>query len=197
MASRFIHRQDSLTSYTSICNTCSRSVAMRDRESELRTDEEAHSCRILPPDTKPDTAYWGIRCRSCSKLVAFGSRLPQRHEPGDESSRPGTIHCAQGHVHIYFPHDFCFFLSEVAIPDAVLQKNLDTYKTINPFRESSSEPLRTPPYALANRYGFASVKDGHAVANPLPARLSPNPDREAAAKAAKAIWEVWGRKKRQ
>src|ERR1700722_20131622 len=64
MSRQFTHRQGAVSSHTSICMRCFRVVATRERESELRSDEANHSCKISLPGTKPDPTYWGVLCRS-------------------------------------------------------------------------------------------------------------------------------------
>jgi hypothetical protein len=179
MASQFTHRQDGIFSFSSICDKCFRLVATRERESELRQDEAIHSCKISLPGTKPTPAYWGILCRTCTELVAFHTRPPLDSEPGAEGSMAGTIRCTKDHSHIYFPRDFSLFPSAIVIAGATMQKNLETYKAINPFWESSSSPRSTQPQAV----------DQDEVPR---ATLPPTPEREIANRAAKRRWTRWG-----
>jgi hypothetical protein len=141
MENKFTHRQNSVSSYTSICLKCFRVVATRDRESELRGYEAIHSCS----QAKPDPTCWEILCRTCEELVAFGTTPAHNSGPGAEGSRPGTIRCTRGHTHIYFSRNFCLYLSPVKIADTTMQDNVRIYKAINPFWESSCSPLPLKP----------------------------------------------------
>jgi hypothetical protein len=187
---QFTHRQNSPSSYSSLCLKCLRNIATREFELALRADEENHSCANFLPGTKPNPAYWGIQCRTCAELVAFDTRPPRNCEPGVEGSKTGTIRCPQGHAHIYFPRDFRFFLSAAAIPDAVMQENIETYKTINPFSQSYSEPL-------PKEISVPTAVEAHVTAKARPASLLPDPRRETANKAAKEFWAIWALKKAQ
>jgi hypothetical protein len=82
--------------------------------------------------TEKTTAYWGILCRTCSELVAFDKGPYHSFGPEAASMRPGAILCGQGHNHIYFPNDFHFIPSAVRIPDAVMERNRDVYRAVNP-----------------------------------------------------------------
>jgi hypothetical protein len=194
MANQFTHRQDSIFSHTSICLKCFRVVATREHESELGADEAIHSCKISPPGTKPAPTYWGILCRTCAKLVAFDTLPPQSCGPGAEGSGAGTIRCAQGHSHIYFPRDFRLFPSTVAIADATMQENLKVYKSINPSWELFSD--RTLKPSIPKDKNESSI---HAAApNRIEIRaasLVPDPRRETAKKVAKDRWATWALKK--
>jgi hypothetical protein len=88
-----------------------------------------------------EKTYWGILCRACSEPVAFDIQVCQMFGPG-AADRPGAIRCAHGHNHIYFPRNFQFFSSAVAITDAVMQENHGAYQAINPARELTSETSR-------------------------------------------------------
>jgi hypothetical protein len=63
--------------------------------------------------------------------------------------RPGAIRCGRDHNHIYFPRDFQFKSSPVAISDAVMLQNRDAYRAINSSGQRSShdyepEPVKPP-----------------------------------------------------
>jgi hypothetical protein len=194
MANQFTHRQDSVFAHTSICLKCFRVVATRDRESELRADEVVHSCMISLSRTRPDPGYWGILCRTCTELVAFGTIPAQNFGPGAEGSKPRTIRCNRGHTHIYFPRDFRLYPSVVAIADATMRENLKVYKAINPswgFRDA-------PPTVLANPKARnetdleTEARDGVKVRS---ITFVPDPRREIAKKAAKDRWASWALRK--
>jgi hypothetical protein len=76
--------------------------------------------------------YWGILCRTCRQLVAFDTSPYVSFGAGAASMKPGAISCRQGHMHIYFPRDFCFRPSPTSIPDAALEENRAAYRAINP-----------------------------------------------------------------
>ena len=195
MANKFTHRQDSAFSHTSICLKCFRVVATRERESELRADEAVHSCKISPPGAKPNPTYWGILCRKCAELVAYGTAPPSSTGPGAKDSGPGTIRCTKGHVHIYFSCDFRLFPTAVAIAEATLQDNLETFRAINPFWEpssSNSRPLQPTDSMPKKESMDAEALD--TIEGP-PAGLALNQRREIANKAAKDRWASWGLKK--
>jgi len=75
--------------------------------------------------------YWGVLCRSCAELVAFDHSPYHSFGPGGANMKPGTIRCAHGHSHIYFPRDYEFFFSEVSITDVVMQGHREAYRAIN------------------------------------------------------------------
>jgi hypothetical protein len=195
MASKFTHRQDSGFSHTSICLKCFRVVGTRERESELRADEAVHSCKISLPGAKPDPTYWGILCRKCAELVAYGTAPPRSTGPGAEGSSPGTIRCIKGHIHIYFPRDFRLFPSVLAIAEATLQENLETFRAINPLWESSSDPPPPQPTVSISKEQFIVAMALNNTGGPL-ANLPPNPRREIANKAARDRWASWALKKK-
>jgi len=197
MASQFTHRRNSSFAHTSICADCLQIVGTQERESELRADEAAHACHCSPQTMKTKTVYWGILCRSCSELVAFVTQPPGRPQLGSDGSRAGTIRCAQGHTHIYFPRDFRFFLSQVAIPDVVLEKNFETYKAINPFWESSFGPLPVEPPVRIQSKENSFPEEIHREAKTGPPRMLADHRRENARNAAKEMWALWGRSKLQ
>ena len=103
-----------------------------------------------------ETIYWGILCRQCSELVAFGAPSHQHFEVESECARPGAIRCANGHNYIYFPRDFRFFTSAVAIPEAVMQRNLEAHSAINSIvgaRTNHGEPERWRPEEVEDSSG--------------------------------------------
>ena len=193
MSRQFTHRQGAVSSHTSICMSCFRVVATRERESELRSDEAIHSCKISLPDTKPDPTYWGVLCRTCAELVAFGTVPAQKPGPGFENSPAGSIRCSKNHNRIYFPRDFRLYPSTVVIAEETMQENLAVYKAINPSWESSSNPLPTEPSKTGSESSIhAGALNGTKV---RPASLLPDPRREIANKAAKDRWASWALKK--
>ncbi|HEY4379178.1 MAG TPA: hypothetical protein VGN01_02465 [Acidobacteriaceae bacterium] len=191
---RFTHRQDSSFSHTSICLKCFRVVATRDRESELRADEAVHSCKVTLPGEKPDPTYWGVGCRTCKELIAFGASFQTSAGVGAGDSRPGTIRCGQGHSHIYFPHDFRQFPSPAAITEAAMEENVRIYKAVNP----TWEPTADTVFVQTSLLQPDEDTDGDAASNlklRRPASLMPDPRREMAKRAAHQRWETWAQKK--
>jgi hypothetical protein len=188
MASKFTHRQDNLSSYTSICLKCYRVVATRGRESELRADEAVHSCKIPVSGKQLASTYWGILCRTCADLVAFGTIPGQNSDPGTEDSGPGTIRCTKGHTHIYYPRDFGLFPAVTIIVDTVIRENVRVYKVINP---SWADPL---PQESSNRNrknesgSPAEELDRNIM---LSARRASEAPGKIARKAAKDRWTAW------
>ena len=195
MASKFAHRQDGAFSHTSICLKCFRVVGTRERESELRADEKVHSCKISLPGTKPDPTYWGILCRKCAELVAYGTASPRSNGPGAEGSSPATIRCTKGHTQIYFPRDFRLFPSAVAIAEATLQNNLESFRAINPFWEPSSVPPRTPPTVSTARPESDVDAEALSTTEGPRTRLITVTPRDAVNKAGKDRWTSWALKK--
>jgi hypothetical protein len=197
MPSQFTHRHGAVSSHTSICLSCYRVVATRERESELRADEAIHSCKISLPGAKPDPTYWGILCRTCAELVAFSTTSSHNSGLGAENSPAGTIRCSKDHNRIYFPRDFRLYPSAAAIAEETMQKNFETYKAINPFWESSPDTLPTELPISKEK----SESDIHAEAlngvKVRPASLLPDPRREIAQNAAKIRWASWALKKTQ
>jgi hypothetical protein len=148
-----------------------------------------------------ETTYWGILCRTCSEPVAFDIRPYHSSGLGIANLRPGAIQCAHSHNHIYFPRDFRFLSSAVAISDATMLGNREAYQSINPIHEQSYE---APGPSIANAVVNAVVSGLAAeVARERPARPSslvpdprlPDPRRETARMAAKSRWANWALKK--
>jgi hypothetical protein len=141
------------------------------------------------------TTYWGILCRTCQELTAFDICPSVSFGAGATSIKPGAIRCGHGHNHIYFPRDFQFFPSAVPITDAVMQKNRETFRAINPSSPASS-----------NRSTWRTVEP-EAVSEPVIspgglekgkariASLGPDPRREIAQIAAKKRWMNWAMRK--
>ena len=195
MAGKFTHRQDSAFTHTSICLQCFRIVGTRERESELRTDEAVHSCKILLPGTKPAPTYWGILCRKCMELVAYGTAPPRSTGPGVEGSSPGTVRCTKGHTHIYFPRDFRLFPSAVTIAEATLQNNLESFRATNPFWEFSSDPRTAQPTISIVRQESDIDAEALSTTDGPRARLITDRPRDTANKAGKDRWASWALKK--
>jgi hypothetical protein len=78
-----------------------------------------------------EKTYWGVKCRTCQELVAFDVCPYLSFGAGAASMKPGAICCSQAHNHIYFPRDFQFILSTVAISDEGMRVNRETYRAIN------------------------------------------------------------------
>jgi hypothetical protein len=149
-----------------------------------------------------ETKYWGIWCRACLEPVAFDTRPYHQFGLGSASVRPGAIRCGRGHNHIYFPRDFRFFASAVAISEETMQENRSAYIATNPFSEFSSGALREFP---AREQPAAEEKIEAAVVARTPDdleedKLGSKPPaaeapRDIARKAAKARWMSWAGKK--
>jgi hypothetical protein len=75
--------------------------------------------------------YWGIQCRTCRELIAFDGCPYVSFGPRAASLKPGAICCNQGHNHIYFPRDFCFYPSQTLITEATMKGNRTIYAEIN------------------------------------------------------------------
>jgi hypothetical protein len=86
-----------------------------------------------------ERTYWGVSCRTCGDLVAFDIGPCPAFGLGSRILKPGAIRCVQGHNHIYFPRDFRFFPSEIAIAEVTMQANRTAYIAINPPLEPSSD----------------------------------------------------------
>jgi hypothetical protein len=138
---------------------------------------------------KPDPTYWGVLCRTCAELVAFGASPVEEDDIGAEGSKPGTIRCPKGHTHIYFPRDFRLFPSAAAIEDTTMRANLKVYKTINPYWKDSCD---TSP--LEQAIQCSNVRSFDCIQKPS-ASLGPDPRRQNAKKAAGERWANWARKK--
>jgi hypothetical protein len=87
-----------------------------------------------------ETTYWGILCRSCSEPVAFDIQPFRTFGLERGNVKPGAIRCVHGHNYIYFPRDFSFFSSAVAISDETMQANRAAYRAINPPHGTSPDP---------------------------------------------------------
>jgi hypothetical protein len=99
---------------------------------------KTNRCSNNPGGHEP--TYWGVLCRSCDELVAFDTHPYLSFGSGAASMNPGTIRCAHGHVHIYFPRDFQFFFSDIPVTDAAMQGNREAYRAINPSTQASDVP---------------------------------------------------------
>ncbi len=91
-----------------------------------------------------EAPYWGVLCRSCMQLVAFDVRPYRSFGPEGTNIKPGSIRCVNGHNHIYYPRDFQFFFSEVAISDAAMQQNREAFMVINRPSPASSNRVGGP-----------------------------------------------------
>jgi hypothetical protein len=140
--------------------------------------------------------YWGVCCRRCEELVAFDTSPYVSFGPGAASMRPGAIRCSQGHNHIYFPRDFGFRQSAVPIADAAMRENRDAYRAINsPGLSTSRDDLPEavePATEPEDGESEGGLESGRAV---RPAKIGPDPRREAAKAAAKESWANWAIKK--
>jgi hypothetical protein len=79
-----------------------------------------------------ETAYWGVPCRTCKELVLFDTYPCNTFGITTATRRPGAIRCTMGHNHIYFPHDFRYWPSAIAIDEATMEHNRTEYLAINP-----------------------------------------------------------------
>jgi len=131
--------------------------------------------------------YWGIRCKTCLKLVAFDAAPYPSFGPRASNLKPGAICCANGHNHIYFPRDFQFIASEASIPDAVMEQNRVAYAAINPYSPLGTG--RTPPPETKPTDVLPARQRGSRE------RSAPDPRRQAAQIAAKSRWAEWALKK--
>ena len=97
---------------------------------------------------RTETICWGIKCKSCSEPVIFDVRPYRASGIGVVNLKPGAIDCVHGHKHIYFPRDFRFFSSDVAIlrhsaPPRYIIEN--TYYCVSRFWADGN---RSGPFAL-------------------------------------------------
>jgi len=149
-----------------------------------------------------ETKHWGIWCRACSEPVAFDTRPYHSFGLGSASVRPGAIRCGRGHSHIYFPRDFRFFASAVAITEETMQENRAAYIATNPSPRFSSG---APRAFLPQEQSAMREKIEAAVLARKPddlkedkmrwKALAPEAPREIARKAAKARWASWAGKR--
>jgi hypothetical protein len=146
--------------------------------------------------------YWGVWCRACSEPVAFDTRPYHQFGLGSASVRPGAIRCGRGHSQIYYPRDFHFFASAVAITEETMQENRTTYIATNPYSQFSSGAPREishreqPAVKEAVKVAVV-VREPDEVPEDKARTKIPAPDaaREIARKAAKARWASWAVKK--
>ena len=94
----------------------------------MTTERTMSNLRIM----SHERTYWGVTCRSCKQPVAFDIAPYHQAGLGILNLRPGTINCASGHLHIYFPHDYHFFQSASLITESDMQANRDAYWHRNP-----------------------------------------------------------------
>jgi hypothetical protein len=99
---------------------------------------KTNRCSNNPGGHEP--SYWGVLCRSCVELVAFDTYPYLSFGSGAASMNPGTVRCAHGHIHIYFPRDFQFFFSDLPLTDTAMQGNREAYRAINPSSQVSNAP---------------------------------------------------------
>jgi len=110
-----------------------------DRPNSSGTRIKTNRLSNSPGDYEP--TYWGVLCRSCIELVAFDTNAYPSFESGSASMNPGSIRCAHGHVHIYFPRDFQFFFSDVSISDVAMHGNREAYRASSPSLQASPNKL--------------------------------------------------------
>ena len=142
-----------------------------------------------------ETIYWGILCRQCSELVAFCAPSHQQFELASRCAKPGAIRCANGHNYIYFPRDFRFFTSAVAIPEAVMQRNLEAHSAINSIvgaRTNHGEPERWRPEEVEDSFRFLGKPE---VAKSVSASYGADPQTETAHTVVTNWWQNWATKK--
>jgi len=159
---------------------------------ELRISD--NSVRKSENSLSRETTYWGVFCRSCSAPIAFGA--PSHHQFQMESAyaKPGSIRCANGHNHIYFPRDFQFFTS-AAIPEAVLQANRESNPPMKPAAVARPVGLFVTRWApggdAAAGGAWALTKSAEAQA----AAADPEPRRDVPQMAARDWWMNWALKR--
>ena len=138
-----------------------------------------------------ETLYWGVLCRTCQGLIAFDVAPYVSFGPNASSMKPGAICCGYGHIHTYFPHDFRFSGSRVSISEVVMRDHRDTYRAVaSSGQRSSGDSVQEALEQPANPASDVSVlvPAGEKV---RPARLGPDPRREAAKMAANKRWANW------
>jgi len=137
------------------------------------------------------TTFWGVLCRTCHELIPFDVCPYASFGPGAANMKAGAIRCGRGHNHIYFPHDFQFLSFAVPINDALMQKNREIYRAINPSSNAPFGGLSKP-----NAYDESNVSpDTPQSAKARPASLLPDVRRQSAQIAAKDRWANWAIKK--
>jgi hypothetical protein len=111
--------------------------------------------------------------------------------------KPGAIRCSQGHNHIYFPRDFGFRASPVAIAEAAMRENRDVYRAINsPGIRLPHEYVPEEVAAAADAESVGGKSGGEPESGKVrPAKIGADPRREAAREAAKERWADWANRK--
>jgi hypothetical protein len=133
------------------------------------------------------TTYWGVSCRGCSEVVAFDVAPYTSFGPRAASTRPGAIRCSLGHSYVYFPGDFQFLASSVAISDEVMRKNRDAFQADNPARPTRAQYPRPFVRSVVHVAAFVEGLLGLATLNPNP--------RKVAETAAQGSWAEWATRK--
>jgi hypothetical protein len=147
--------------------------------------------------SKRETPYWGVLCRTCRELVAFDIAPYVSFGPAAASMKPGAIRCQLGHNHIYFPRDFGFRGSAVPIAEAVMRDNRQVYRAINsPGKPTSHDFVPEEAEPAAEPLADVPVRKLE-ICRQRPASLGRDPRREAARIAANERWEEWARLKAQ
>jgi hypothetical protein len=131
-------------------------------------------------------------------MVAFDVCPYESFGPGAASMKPGAIRCSQGHNHIYFPRDFGFRASAIPVAEAAMRENRDAYRAINsPGTPSSHECVPEAGAADAEAESEGGKSGGEPESGKVrPAKIGPDPRREAAREAAKERWTSWAERKR-
>jgi hypothetical protein len=138
--------------------------------------------------------YWGILCRSCLQPVAFETSSNQGFVFGSANTRPGAIRCAEGHNHIYFPRDFRFTPSAVAITEATMRANREAYKATNPSPSHSSGYLHAEPSHVQQKR-VSSLSAGAPLIDKGRLASLVSDARKEAQQVAKERWANWALKK--
>jgi hypothetical protein len=145
--------------------------------------------------------YWGIRCRSCSQLVAFDVAPFHEFGLGSVNDKPGAVRCVAGHNCIYFPRDFRFYDSPVAISGDAMEKNRATYHAVNSsasinrrLKDQHDGVSMAPARPQAVNLGPQAIQPREETGS-RPLSSTADPRRETAQKAARAIWANWAKEK--
>jgi hypothetical protein len=133
----------------------------RERVEPLASSHNDAATGTVDCGSSAATTYWGVKCRTCQKLVAFDVCPYLSFGIGAASMKPGAICCSQGHNHIYFPRDFQFVPSAATVPDEVMRVNRETYRAINATFQSYQglSIVKARPTVTASETE-ASVSDG-------------------------------------
>jgi hypothetical protein len=168
---------------------------------QTRVGESAEPASAQTPAetnyTDGQPPYWGVVCRTCGELVAFDASPYESFGPEAASTRPGAIRCRHGHTHIYFPRDFGFRASTAPIADTAMRENRDVYRATNSLGQRTSHDYVPRPVAEEAEPGAGDgeSEDAREGGKARPAKIGPDPRREAAREAAKRRWKNWAARK--